>query len=43
MGALTRVKRDIKGEQIMLPVNVEGVTDNEGISVKQGIAPPFQL
>lgn len=38
MGALTRVKRDIKGEQIMLPVNVEGVTDNEGISVKQGIA-----
>lgn len=36
MGALQRVKRD-NADNIMLPVNVEGLIDNEGLTTKQGI------
>lgn len=36
MSALDRVERN-NAEEIMLPVNVEGLTDNEGLSTKQAI------
>ena len=36
MSALTRVEKNARGE-VLIPVNVEGITDNEGLSIKQTI------
>lgn len=36
MSAIDRVERDNK-ERMMIPVNVEGLVDNEGLTTKQGV------